>query len=87
MRRNRLISGRSLLCYREERQTNWLWVITAIHFTQNFIQHPSTEVKSIYTNVYMKLLGIISVGFDVTDQQLIRFFALNRYWRKDGNMR
>jgi hypothetical protein len=30
----------------------------------------------------MKLLGIISVGFDVTDQLLIRFFAFVRYWRK-----
>jgi hypothetical protein len=29
-----------------------------------------------------KLLGIISVGFDVTDQLLIRFFAFVRYWRK-----
>jgi hypothetical protein len=30
----------------------------------------------------MKLLGIISVGFDVTDQLLIRFSAFVRYWRK-----
>jgi hypothetical protein len=30
----------------------------------------------------MKLLGIISVSFDVTDQLLIRSFAFNRYWRK-----
>jgi hypothetical protein len=30
----------------------------------------------------MKLLGIISVSFDVTDQQMIRFFAYVRYWRK-----
>jgi hypothetical protein len=30
----------------------------------------------------MKLLGIISVGFDVTDQLPIRFFAFVRYWRK-----
>jgi hypothetical protein len=28
----------------------------------------------------MKLLGIISVGFDVTDQLLSRYFALIRYW-------
>jgi hypothetical protein len=32
----------------------------------------------------MKLLGIISVGFDVTDQLLIRFSAFIRYWRKLG---
>jgi hypothetical protein len=30
----------------------------------------------------MKLLGIISVGFDVTDQLLIRFSVFVRYWRK-----
>jgi hypothetical protein len=30
----------------------------------------------------MKLLGIISVRFDVTDQLLNTFFAFNRYWRK-----
>jgi hypothetical protein len=31
----------------------------------------------------MKFLGIISVGFDVTDQLLIRFSAFIRYWRKN----
>jgi hypothetical protein len=35
----------------------------------------------------MKLLGAISVGFDVTDQLLIRFSALARYWRKNWSMR
>jgi hypothetical protein len=30
----------------------------------------------------MKLLGIISVGFDVTDQLLTRLSAFVRYWRK-----
>jgi hypothetical protein len=29
----------------------------------------------------MKLLGTISVDFDVTDQLLIRFSAFIRYWR------
>jgi hypothetical protein len=33
----------------------------------------------------MKLLGIINVGFDVTDQLLIRYFAFVRYWRKNGS--
>jgi hypothetical protein len=31
----------------------------------------------------MKLLGITSVGFNVTDQLLIRFSAFVRYWRKN----
>jgi hypothetical protein len=30
----------------------------------------------------MNLLGMTSVGFDVTDQLLIRFSAFVRYWRK-----
>jgi hypothetical protein len=30
----------------------------------------------------MKLLGIISVGFDVTVQLMIRFSAFVRYWKK-----
>jgi hypothetical protein len=30
----------------------------------------------------MKLLGIISVGFGITDQLLIRYFAFIRYWKK-----
>jgi hypothetical protein len=31
----------------------------------------------------MKLLGIISMDFDVTDQLLIRFPAFVRYWRRN----
>jgi hypothetical protein len=30
----------------------------------------------------MKLLEIINVGFDVTNQLAIRLFAIVRYWRK-----
>jgi hypothetical protein len=30
----------------------------------------------------MKLLWVINVGFDITDQLLIRSFAFVRYWRK-----
>jgi hypothetical protein len=32
----------------------------------------------------MKLLGTISVDFDVTEQLLIRFSEFVRYWRKNG---
>jgi hypothetical protein len=32
--------------------------------------------------MHTKLLEIISVGFDITDQPLIRFFSFVRYWRK-----
>jgi hypothetical protein len=30
----------------------------------------------------MKLLGIISVGFNITNQLLTRFSTFARYWRK-----
>jgi hypothetical protein len=33
----------------------------------------------------MKLFGIISVGFDVSDQQLIILFAFVRYWKINGS--
>jgi hypothetical protein len=35
--------------------------------------------------ILMKLLGIISVGFDITDELLIRYFAFIKYWRKNEN--
>jgi len=35
--------------------------------------------------MYMKLLGIVSVDFVITDQQLIRYSGFIRYWRKNGN--
>jgi hypothetical protein len=31
----------------------------------------------------MKLLGFIIVGFDITDQLLIRYVAFVRYWGKE----
>jgi hypothetical protein len=33
----------------------------------------------------MKLLGLISVGFDITEQVLIRFSTFVIYWRESGN--
>jgi hypothetical protein len=32
-----------------------------------------------------EISGVIRVGFDVTDQLLIRFSAFVRYWRKNGS--
>jgi hypothetical protein len=37
---------------------------------------------SLYIN---EIIGVISVGFDVTDQLLIRFSAFIRYWRQNGS--
>jgi hypothetical protein len=33
----------------------------------------------------MKSLGIISLGFEATDQLLIRSFAFVKYWRRNGS--
>jgi hypothetical protein len=43
------------------------------------------SISQAYVYVYMKLLGIISVGFYVTDQVAIRISAFVRYWRKNGS--
>jgi hypothetical protein len=43
----------------------------------DFIQDFLSNTLSPYI-----LSGIISVGFDVTDQLLIRFFTFVRYWRE-----
>jgi hypothetical protein len=36
-----------------------------------------SNIFSQGVHIQMKLIGIITVGFDVTDQLLIRFFALS----------
>jgi hypothetical protein len=51
----------------------------------NFIQNCLCCLSQGYVNTQMKLLRINSVGFDVTDQLLIRFSTFVRYWRKNGS--
>jgi hypothetical protein len=53
--------------------------ISLINIIQNVMEYPSLRVKSINID------GIISMGFEVTDQLLIRFSAFDRYWRKNGS--
>jgi len=36
--------------------------------------------------MHKKLLGIMSVDFDVTDQLLIRYYAFIIYWRRNGSI-
>jgi hypothetical protein len=47
----------------------------------------SNILFSTLSGKQMKLLEIMSVGFDVTDQLLIRFSVFVRYWRKNGSTR
>jgi hypothetical protein len=42
----------------------------------------SNNLLSRLSPYIMKLLGITSVRFDVTERRLIRIFAFFRYWRK-----
>jgi hypothetical protein len=80
IRKKDLISGRSLLLYQFTRRMIKLTVVIIVGYhcniTQNLIQYSSLMVKSIYG---WKLLGIVSVGSDVTDQQLIRSDAGSRH--------
>jgi hypothetical protein len=70
IRKNCLISGRSLLLYQ---------------FTKRVIKlNNNYHGISLLSASYKILLGIISVDFDVKDQLVIRFSAFVRYWRKMG---
>jgi hypothetical protein len=51
---------------------------TSYNTSSNFLH----ERLSLYVD---EITGITSVGFDVTDQLLIRFSAFVRYWRKNGS--
>jgi hypothetical protein len=55
--------------------------------TSEFRYMEKNKILLIIEGLYfaLKLLGIISVGFDVTDQQLIMYFAFVKYSRKNGN--
>jgi hypothetical protein len=56
-----------------------IYLINSLNITQKFWY----EI-SITKWVQIKLLGIISVGFNITDQLLISFIAFIRYWREIG---
>jgi hypothetical protein len=71
--KNCLISGRSPLLYQFTRKLSVL-LIEECHCYKLPYKIPTNVLLSIYTNT--KLLKIISVGFDVTDQLLIRFLQL-----------
>jgi hypothetical protein len=79
-----LISGSSLLLYQfTTRAMKLTVVIVGYHCFQLHAKFHQVTVKSIY--IYMKLLGVISEGCDVTDLLQIRFSAFIRYWRQNGS--
>jgi hypothetical protein len=49
------------------------------HHSLESTQSVVSSFSQGYVHMYTKLLEIISVGFDVTDQLLIRFLAFVRY--------
>jgi hypothetical protein len=77
-------NGRCLLLYHFTRTVIELTVVT-IESYQDYQLHTKFYPISSQGQVHieMELLGIISVGFDITDQLLIRLFAFVRYWRKN----
>jgi hypothetical protein len=80
IRKNCLISGRSLLLYQFTKRVTKLAVIIIVgyHCSQlhtKFFEYPLLKVKSIHRENYWGS----SVCFDVTDQLLIRFSAVVRY--------
>jgi hypothetical protein len=67
-------------------------VSTTKHVANFVIRNPSNqkslsgkEEREGTLKYYESKLGIVSVGFDVTDQLQIRSFAFVRYWRKNGS--
>jgi hypothetical protein len=84
IRKNCLIGGRSL----SYRFTIRVIKVTAVivmgyHCYQlhnNVIQYPSSIAKSTD-----EIIGDHQYRLQLTDQQLIRYFAFIRYWRKNGS--
>jgi hypothetical protein len=82
---NCLISERSLLLYQFTRRAIQLTVVIVVGYHCYQLYTKFYPISYSQGQVQMKLLGIISVGFDVTDQRLIRSFAFVRYLRKNEN--
>jgi hypothetical protein len=60
-------------------------IIVGCHCYQLHTQFYPISFSQGYIHTYMKLLGIIGVGFKVTDQLPIRYCAFVRYWKKNGS--
>jgi hypothetical protein len=75
IKKNCLISGRSLLLYQFTKKVTKLTVII-------IGVYDCYKLHIKFYRISSSSLGIISVGFDGTDQLLIRFFEFVRYWRK-----
>jgi hypothetical protein len=81
-----LISGRSLLLYqftkRVTKMTNNYCGISLLSTSYKILSNILLSRLSPYID---EIVGIISDGFDVTDQLLIRFSAFVKYWRINGS--
>jgi hypothetical protein len=83
IRKNCLSSGRSLLLHKFTRRAlNLTVVIIAVfHYYQLHIIFCSIPFSQ---NWWTKLLEIIAVDFDITDQLLISFLTIIKCWEKMG---
>jgi hypothetical protein len=88
--KNCLINGRSLLLYQFTRRAIKL---AAVIIKEYHCYQPNTRCSPIsfsQVHMLMKLLGITTVGFDITDQLLITIFCihqiLERKWEYNGTV-
>jgi hypothetical protein len=83
---NYLNSGSSLLFYKFTRRAIKLTavIIEEYHFYQLHKKYFRHSLKAKSTD-RKKLLGINSVGCNVTDELLVGLLAFIRYWRKNGS--
>jgi hypothetical protein len=86
IRKNCLISGRSLLLHQFTKRMLKLTVIIIMRYQwyqlrTECYRYPLLKVKSVHR---WSFLGIIGVAFYVTDQLQITFSAFVRYLRKTG---
>jgi hypothetical protein len=60
-------------------------IIEAYHCCELHTKFYPTFFSPCFLHMQMKLLGIINVDFDATDQRLIRVSVSARYWRRKWN--
>jgi hypothetical protein len=77
IRKNFLISESSLLLYQFTRR-----VIKRILLLSTSYKTLSNILLSKLRPYIYEVIGVISVGFYIIDELLIRFFAAIRYWRE-----
>jgi hypothetical protein len=87
IRKTCLVSGTRPLLHQFTRRVIKLTVVIIVgyHCYQLHTTCYPISLSEGQVHILMKLLGIISLGIDITDQLLIRSFAFVNYWRRNGS--